>query len=64
MANKKPRLLTGVFRDSPVHGLEYQTQTVGGLTGEKGEFRYRSGETVTFSIGGLVLGSKSVGSSL
>ena len=46
-----------MFYDSPVEGLEYQTQTLSGLTNEKGEFQYHAGETVTFSIGGLVLGS-------
>jgi hypothetical protein len=51
------KVLKGVFYDSPVQGLEYETQTLSGMTSEKGEFRYRPGETVTFSVGGLVLGS-------
>ncbi|OGO23055.1 MAG: hypothetical protein A2144_11945 [Chloroflexi bacterium RBG_16_50_9] len=62
MANKKPDfgkgvLLKGVFCDGPVQGLEYETQTLSGITNEKGEFKYRAGETVTFSIGGFVIGS-------
>jgi predicted acyl esterase len=51
------RVLTGVFCDSPVQGLEYRTQTLSGITGPNGEFEYRSGETVTFSVGGLVIGA-------
>jgi uncharacterized protein len=50
-------ILKGVFYDSPVQGIEYQTRTLSGMTNEKGEFEYRSGETVTFSVGDLVLGS-------
>ena len=59
MANNpgKGTILKGVFYDSPVQGLEYETRTLSGMTNEKGEFQYRSGETVTFAIGGLVLGS-------
>jgi predicted acyl esterase len=65
MANNpgKGEILKGVFYDSPVQGLEYETQTLSGITNEKGEFQYRAGETVTFAIGGLVLGS-APGSSL
>ena len=51
------KTLTGVFYDSPVEGLSYETQTLSGMTNDKGEFEYREGETVTFSVGGLVLGS-------
>ncbi len=47
---------TGVFA-GPVSGLRYQTPTQAGLTNERGEFRYQDGESVTFLVGGLVLGS-------
>jgi hypothetical protein len=47
----------GVFCISPVVGLNYQTLTQSGTTNENGEFLYITGETVTFSIGDLVLGS-------
>ena len=47
---------TGIFA-GPVRGLRYQTPTERGLTNDCGEFSYRPGETVTFLIGGLVLGS-------
>jgi len=46
---------TGVFY--LVEGLTYQTPTLSGTTNNKGEFQYRPGENVTFSVGGLVLGS-------
>jgi len=49
--------MTGVFYDSPVSGLEYETRTTSGITNEKGEFNYRDGDTVTFSVAGLVLGT-------
>lgn len=49
-------LLTGVFA-GPVLGLKYETPTVRGVTNERGEFTYRSGEAVTFLIGRLALGS-------
>jgi predicted acyl esterase len=47
--------LTGVFYQ--VEGLKYETQTGSGMTDKGGEFEYRPGEIVTFSIGKLVLGS-------
>lgn len=48
---------TGVFCISPVSGLDYETPSQRGRTNERGEFLYREGETVTFSVGELVLGS-------
>lgn len=47
--------LTGVFQG--VEGLRYETPTLAGATNNKGEFKYRPGETVTFSVGDFVLGS-------
>ncbi|MEO7421992.1 MAG: CocE/NonD family hydrolase [Ornithinibacter sp.] len=41
----------------PIAGLRYETPTGAGTTNDRGEFRYRTGESVTFFIGGLVLGS-------
>lgn len=49
--------LKGVFWDSPVVGLEYKTQTLSGLTNEKAEFEYLEGETVNFSVGGVIIGA-------
>ena len=48
--------LTGVFLDSPVEGLNYQTATMSGITDKDGSFMYHDGETVTFFIGSLMLG--------
>ncbi len=52
-----PAARTGVFTDSPVAGLRYQTDTQEGITAADGTFRYRDGETVTFHLGELQLGS-------
>jgi hypothetical protein len=52
-----PAPLTGVFGGGPVQALHYQTATRSGLTSASGEFAYLPGETVTFSVGGIQLGS-------
>jgi len=53
----------GVFLDSPVAGLTYSTtvkdQTIAAQTNEDGMFFYKRGQTLTFSIGSLVLGTAS-----
>ena len=46
----------GVFMDSPVAGLNFQTETQAGITDAEGTFHYKAGETVRFSIGDVVLG--------
>ena len=50
---------TGVFIDSPVQGLTYSSTPSGlsGLTGPNGEFLYRVGDLVAFSIGGRQIGA-------
>jgi hypothetical protein len=48
-----PTILTGVFVDSTVEGLNYQTLTQSGRTTAAGEFSYIANETVTFSIGDI-----------
>jgi len=48
--------LEGSFVDSPVEGLEYMTNSQSGITDMNGTFRYRDGESVRFSLGGLDLG--------
>ena len=47
----------GVFVDSPVSGLRYETETHSGITNENGNFDYEEGETVTFFVGDIELGS-------
>lgn len=48
---------TGVFTDSAVHGIKYQTSPSGemGTTSPLGEYAYYESDTVTFSIGGIPL---------
>ena len=48
-------LLNGVFVDSPVAGMGYETPTHSGVTNIDGVYHYREGETVIFSIGNLTL---------
>lgn len=56
-----PSSSTGVFIDSIVTGIRYQTQSFSGFTNSRGEYNYLPGETVTFSIGGIVFGSSAAG---
>ncbi len=51
----------GVFVDSIVEGVHYETPTYSGTTNSLGEYDYLPGETVTFSIGGISLGSADAG---
>ena len=50
-------VLEGVFVDSTVSGLTYETLTQEGITDGEGTFKYRDGEEVTFYIGTLLLGT-------
>ena len=44
--------------DGFVEGLEYETSSgLSGITGENGRFSFGFGDTVTFKLGGVVLGS-------
>ncbi|MFZ0724697.1 MAG: MopE-related protein [Desulfobacterales bacterium] len=52
----EPSLANGVFVDSPVEGMDYETVSEFGLTGLGGRFNYREGEIITFSIGDVILG--------
>jgi len=52
-----PQSSIGVFTDSVVSGLSYQTATYSGITNASGEFNYLPGESITFSVGGVILGS-------
>jgi hypothetical protein len=56
-SDDNPTLLTGTFVDAPVQGVSYSTKTQSGTTDDKGHFKYQKGETVTFKIGTLSLGS-------
>lgn len=48
-----PEVYTGVFLDSAVVGLGFETESQQGLTNDKGEFTYQAGEKVTFYIGDI-----------
>lgn len=50
---------TGVLSDSYVKGVTYSAAPSGlaGATGSNGEFTYRNGDTVTFKLGNVTLGS-------
>ncbi len=50
---------TGTFVDAPVVGLSYQTPSISGQTDSKGQFKYKEGESVTFTLGSTVIGSVS-----
>ena len=47
---------TGVFLDSAVEGLYYETITHSGYTNARGEFEYLEGEVITFFLGEFELG--------
>ncbi|MBZ2188988.1 hypothetical protein K8B33_07760 [Alcanivorax sp. JB21] len=49
---------TGVFKDSNVIGIDYRTSSgMTGTTNERGEFRYRKNDVVTFRVGNVEIGS-------
>ncbi len=51
-------VLSGQFLDGPTQRLEYRTESQSGTeTDANGQFLYSSGETITFYLGGLPLGS-------
>lgn len=47
----------GVFNGGQIAGLYFETPSFSGLTDTDGTFRFRDGEEVRFSLGGIVLGS-------
>lgn len=57
----QPEILTGVFIDSPVAGLNYTTESQSGTTNGDGEYNYMAGEQISFFIGGILLGTISAG---
>lgn len=53
-----PAMATGVFKDSNVSGMEYETSSgQSGFTDQNGRYTYVVGDTVTFFIGGIVVGT-------
>lgn len=51
------KILNGIFKDSRVSGLSYISGEQKGITGKNGDFKYEEGNTVSFSVGGVPLGS-------
>ena len=52
-----PTAITGSYSDAgAVSGLQYSTATQSGTTDSSGKFLYLPGETVTFSVGSIVIG--------
>ena len=49
--------LTGILVDSPVSGVSYTSPSRTGITQANGEFFYREGDVVAFSLGATELGS-------
>ena len=45
----------GVFLDSPVIGIDYTSPSHSGKTNAMGQFNFKDGEKVTFSIGDIIL---------
>ena len=48
---------TGIFKDSNVAGVSYVSGEQSGITESDGSFTYETGSTVSFSIGGVEIGS-------
>lgn len=57
-------LQSGVFIDSAVEGLRFETTSQSGMTDANGTFQYKSGETVSFFIGDILIGSAVGGSQI
>ncbi len=53
----KVKVYSGVFKDSNVQGLHYASGGQEGTTGKNGEFKYEENSDVSFSVGGVNLGS-------
>jgi len=51
-----PEQLQGVFIDSPVSGLRFETTSTSGFTDSQGVFSYRRGELVRFFVGDVFVG--------
>ncbi len=53
---------SGTLSGFIIEGLDYSTATESGTTDNSGQYSFRSGETVTFSIGDLTIGTIQSGS--
>lgn len=65
ITNPEPTISVGFFLDSEVKGLTYQSgDNPAGTTDENGTFEYTPGQPLTFSIGGVELGTLADGASI
>lgn len=55
--NITPTVTSGFFVDVEVKGMGYTTASVSGQTDQYGAYAYAPGEDITFSIGGVTLGT-------
>ena len=55
--SKSPKVFSGVFKDSNVQGLSFVSGGQKNVTGKNGVFKYEEGSNITFSVGGVNLGT-------
>ena len=53
----EPAIETGIFKDSNVAGMSFVSGSQSGVTGADGSFTYERGQDVTFSLGGVIIGT-------
>ena len=63
-AKATKKTISGMLVDSPIKGVDYSTPSYSGKTDENGNFKCKEGETVTFSLGLLEIGSVSCGETI
>lgn len=57
-ASNSDGVFNGIVIDGIIEGMLYQTSSgLSGLTDANGGFQYREGDSVTFSVGGVVIGT-------
>lgn len=59
-----PQTAQGVFIDTTVSGLSYTSGGQSGLTDANGRFAYEIGNSVTFAVGGVTLGTTAGGNTV
>ncbi len=58
--NDNNQLFSGVIIDGVIEGLSYETSSgLKGYTDANGSYQYHKGDSVTFSVGGVILGTQS-----
>jgi Putative Ig domain len=57
VTDKAGSAATGYFRDSTVAGLGYRSGAHSGVTDAQGRYTYEIGQTITFAVGAIALGT-------